>query len=281
MASKLNTAHSRRRSGCLVAVAIFFGIGLIGAIVGGGFEPKPEDSALDKAESARENGDLATLYVAQQAIQRMLKDPDSADFSDGVGRLKHGEKVACGKVNGKNSFGALTGAQRWLVIVDQNVAMIRAYNNQPKFVRLWNKYCTGLDDRDKPMPTEILGINLGMRPPNKLKPFDESRNVWVYRGARPTNYLGIPIADPWFEMTGGRVYGVSMKATGTEAYERWRDEIRRRYGAISTVGGGEPPMLTWEWRASDPVADLSYNPMTQGTLLRVRMRRHPLTGEKL
>lgn len=269
MAVPPKAGRTIKRSGCLITIAVVFGVGLIGSLASnlGG----TKESALDKAERERADGDLASLSVAQRVIQRSMKDPASAEFSNGFGRVKHGQRVACGDVNGKNSFGALAGRQHWLVIVDQNVAMVRASENQRTFAPLWNKYCTGLDDRDKPMPSEILGINLGMRPPNKLKPFDESRNVWVYRGARPADYLGIPIADAWFEMDGGRVYGVSMKATGTEAYERWRDEIRRRYGAISTVGSGEPPMLTWEWRASDPVADLSYNAATREALLRVRI----------
>lgn len=272
MAVPPKAGRTNKRSGCLITTAVIFGVGLIGSVasnLGGTAE-----SALDKAERERADGDLAALSLAQRVIQQSMKDPASAEFSDGFGRVKHGQRVACGDVNGKNGFGALAGRQHWLVIADQNVAMVRAPDNLRTFVPLWNKYCTGLDDRDKPMPTEILGINLGMRPPDKLKPFDESRNVWVYRGARPADYLGVPIADAWFEMDDGRVSGASMKATGTEAYERWRDEIRRRYGAISTVGSGEPPMLTWEWGASAPVADLSYNPMTQETLLRARISQH-------
>jgi len=271
MASKQITGGSRRRSGCLIAVAIFFGIGLVGAIVGGAFEPKPEESALDKAERARENGDLATLYVAHQAIQRILKDPDSADFSDGVGRLKHGEKVACGKVNGKNSFGALTGAQRWLVIVDQNVALIRAYNNQPKFVHLWNKYCTGLDDRDKPMPAELLGIRLGSRRPSTLKLFEGNGDVLVYVSAKPHDYLGVPIADAWFEADHDRITGGSVSTRGGAAYEHWRDELTSRYGHPSSVGTGDQPVLEWEWGRSYPIAQLSYGSATNQTLFSIRI----------
>ncbi len=261
--------RTSKRSGCLVAVALIFGVGLIGSLasnLGGA-----KESALDNAERARADGDLATLSAAQQAIQQSIKDPATAEFSSGFGRVKHGRRVACGDVNGKNSFGALAGRQRWLVIADQNVAMVRAPDNLRTFVPPWNKYCTGSDDRDKPISVEIIGIYLGMRPPTKLKPFDESRNVWVYRGARPADYLGIPIADAWFEMHRGRVYGVSMKGAGTDAYERWRDEIRRHYGAVSNVGSGEFPMLTWEWGARDPVADLSYNAATREALLRVRI----------
>jgi hypothetical protein len=269
MAGPSKEGRTSKRSGCLIAVAVIFGISVIGSVASnfGG----TTESALDKAERERADEDLATLSVAKRVIQQSMKDPASAEFSNGFGRVKHGQRVACGDVNGKNGFGALAGRQHWLVIADRNVAMVRAPNNQRTFAQLWNKYCTGLDDRDAPMPTEIFGINLGMRPPNKLKPFDASRNVWVFRDARPADYLGMPIADSWFEMEDGRLYGVSMKAAGTEAYEHWRDEIRRTHGAISAVGSGQPPVLTWEWTSRDPKVQLSFNAGTNEVLLSIRM----------
>lgn len=269
MAVPSKTGRTSKRTGCLITVAVIFGVGLVGSVVShlGG----TEESALDKAERQRADGDLAILSVAQRAIQQTMKDPTSAEFSNGFGRMKHGQRVACGDVDGKNSFGAFAGRQHWLVIVDQNVAMVRGPDNLRTFVPLWNKNCTGLDDRDKPMSTEILGVNLGMRPSNKLKSFNETRSVWVYRGARPSGYLGVQIVDAWFETDNGRISGANMKASGTEAYEKWRDEIRRRYGAVSVVGRGEQPILTWEWGARDPIADLSYNPATREALLRVRV----------
>ena len=111
MGSKPNNGAGRKRSGCLVAVAVFIGIGLIGAVVGN-LGSTQEESALDKAEKARADGDLATLSVAREAIRQAMKDPASAEFSSDFGRMKHGERVACGDVNGRNSFGAAVWTSR-------------------------------------------------------------------------------------------------------------------------------------------------------------------------
>ena len=68
--------------------------------------------------------DSALLDVAQRAVSAELKDPGSAQFSNGYivdfpdpsteyTKLKY----ACGEVNAKNSFGAYTGAVRYAVFL--------------------------------------------------------------------------------------------------------------------------------------------------------------------
>lgn len=102
------------------------------------------------ATQARESEAYATGAGGENAIRSMMKDPDSAVFTETEGRIKGGMHVACGYVNGKNSFGALAGKAPWLVIVETKVAMIQSYDNQSKFNPLWNKYCVGPDDGSAP-----------------------------------------------------------------------------------------------------------------------------------
>ena len=169
MESAPTVAQKGKRSGCLTAIVVIFGMGMIGSAYQNATQSPEKESALDRAEEVRANGDLTTLTIAQQVIQQSMKDPSSAEFSRGYGRMKHGQRVACGWVNGKNSFGAFTGPEQWLVITDQNIAMVRGFDNQARFVRLWNKYCAGLDDRDKPFPREVFGVKFNARPPAALR----------------------------------------------------------------------------------------------------------------
>lgn len=219
----------------------------------------------------RANGDLTTLTIAQQVIQQSMKDPSSAEFSRGYGRMKHGQRVACGWVNGKNSFGAFTGPEQWLVITDQNIAMVRGFDNQARFVRLWNKYCAGLDDRDKPFPREVFGVKFNARPPAALKPYDDRRSVWLYREKAPREFLGVPLKQAMFLADSGRIFGVMLTAVGKVTYDRWRDAIRRQYGTASSVGEGDRPVLEWKWTKDDPTVQLSFDAKHGEVLLSIGM----------
>ncbi len=266
------TASKRgKRSGCLIALAIVSGVGMIGSTFQRAMQSPEKQGALDQAEEERANGDLATLSIAQQAIQQSMKDSSSAEFSRGYGRIKHGQRAACGYVNGKNSFGALTGPEPWLAVIDQNIVMVRGFDNQVKFVRLWNRYCTGLDDRDKPFPKEIFGIKFNARPPASLKPYDESRNVWLYRDEAPREFLSVKLKETMFLADNGRIFGAMLTATGEQAYDRWRDAIRRQYSAPSSIGEGDQPVLEWKWTKNDPTVQLSYNANRGEVMLRVGM----------
>lgn len=58
----------------------------------------------------------ADASLSQQAIAHDLKDPASAQFrSLRTYALANGERITCGEVNGKNSFGAYVGFQPFYV----------------------------------------------------------------------------------------------------------------------------------------------------------------------
>lgn len=68
----------------------------------------------------RERDEL--IAEAKAAVGEQLKDPESAKFSE-IGVPRPG--VVCGKVNGKNSYGAYSGAERF-VYIGQTVADYRS-----------------------------------------------------------------------------------------------------------------------------------------------------------
>jgi hypothetical protein len=229
--------------------------------------------ASDKAVAnlqAREAADDALLYKAQALIQQSLKDPSSAEFSDGFARMKKAQHVACGYVNAKNSFGAMGGASQWIVVPDRGIALVRGYDNNGRFVGLWNTYCTGRDDRDKPITSEIFGIRFGSHRPSNLKPFEGNADVLTFSRAKPTEYLGVPLRDAWMEAEHGRVSGGTASASGSDAYDKWRAALLERFGSPSSAGDGDRGNLEWKRGSGSAEAQLSYNPTTDQTLLSIR-----------
>lgn len=72
-----------------------------------------ESAILDMAEAgikfSQENDDGIFIEAAEDAVRRVLKDPDSAKFQEMVVRDHRGGKVVCGNVNSKNSYGGYVG----------------------------------------------------------------------------------------------------------------------------------------------------------------------------
>jgi hypothetical protein len=131
-----------------------------------------EPSASNDAQNTRETEEFATKMLGEKAIRSVLKDPDSAVFTETDGRVKGSLHVACGYVNAKNSFGALAGASPWLVIVESKTSMIASGENAGKFNPLWNKYCVGPQDGNQPKrnpPDSFRGIKWGSALPSALK----------------------------------------------------------------------------------------------------------------
>jgi hypothetical protein len=261
-----------RGKGCLIVLGLIFGIGFIGAII----SPKNQSASPDQKTSGpeaalaqRAQEDETLLYKAQALIKQGLKDPDSADFSGGFAHVKHGEHAACGYVNGKNSFGAMAGATQWLVVPGKDIALVRSFDNEHRFITLWNTYCAGHDDRDKTIPAEMFGIKLGGHPPSKLKPYDSNRQVFVYASGKPTEYLGVLLQDAYFEADNGRLIGGSATAKGADAYDKWKATLLSKYGAPSSDNDGDRPIMEWKRGAKEAEAQLSYNAATNQALLQI------------
>ena len=265
-------SRGRLKTVILLLIGAPLGLGLVATIINphagqSGASASSNDAVAQM--QARKQADDALLYKAQAIIQQGLKDPNSAEFSDGYARIKKGQHVACGYVNAKNSFGAMAGASQWLVVPDRGIALVRGYENNGKFIGLWNAYCSGRDDRDKPIPAEIFGVRLSSKRPGYLRSFEGNADVLVFSRGKPTDYLGVPLRDAWFTGDRGRVVGGSASAHGPDAYDKWRGELLGRYGAPTSVGDGDRGILEWKRANAGAEAQLSYNPTTDQTLLTV------------
>jgi hypothetical protein len=81
--------------------------------------------------------DLARITVAQQAVKGRLKDPSSAEFrNERVGSYQGKAIVVCGEVNAKNSFGGMTGFERF-VSNGGDVTVLESEMAEGEFPTVW------------------------------------------------------------------------------------------------------------------------------------------------
>lgn len=76
---------------------------------------------------------------AQEAIREKLVDPESAKFSGVRVISRRGVTVACGRVNSRNSFGGMTGNQRF--ISNTELAFLEEEMEAGAMDEIWDRFC--------------------------------------------------------------------------------------------------------------------------------------------
>lgn len=71
--------------------------------------------------------------MARESVQEYLKDPSSAEFRN--------QKGPCGEVNSRNSFGAMTGFQRFMAAGDLVFLERDSGIELSEFNEAWNRLC--------------------------------------------------------------------------------------------------------------------------------------------
>ena len=113
-------------------------------------EKAKRDLAAMKVKPAPSNGS-AEIYLAKEAITKMMRDPDSAVFdhvffvNDRKSETGYFVPVVCGTVNGKNGFGGMTGARQFVAVMS-DVAQglwLEGTTTQDVFAAEWNRFCAG------------------------------------------------------------------------------------------------------------------------------------------
>ena len=61
----------------------------------------------------------AFAFEHEQALRDSFKDPGAVEFKEITTKPVDGGTVICGKVNGKNSYGAYTGFTDFIAIMDR------------------------------------------------------------------------------------------------------------------------------------------------------------------
>lgn len=88
--------------------------------------------AIFWAVSAYYSPGAQQIAMAKEAVAEQMKDPDSVKFKDV--RLSFSELCVCGKVNGKNGFGAYIGFTDFFVCKeDSKVVFVSDPELQPAY----------------------------------------------------------------------------------------------------------------------------------------------------
>ena len=232
-------------------MAFFLVAATLGHSLGdGNGKPAATKSAVDVDPNRADK--YATAALARQAVPSALKDPSSANFGDVWGMSA---TVACGFINGKNSFGAMAGKTAF--IYDSGRVLFQ--DGGSAFASTWNKLCV-----DKPkisFPTGVGGIKWGARPTSALKPSmaptDEGLALYVPAG-KPEPLEGIPVAEADFSFDHKHLFAADFYVDG----EAGRDAVLRKfvdkYGTPQQYDEGVGS-YSWKWPHHGGSITVSYD----------------------
>jgi hypothetical protein len=100
------------------------------------FAPEPETATATVTSAS------TSIYraAAQELVKQHLRDPSSAQFSDIRVIPAGGRKptIVCGKVNARNGFGGMTGAQRFVV---GGTVAVEEELGEADMNQLWATFC--------------------------------------------------------------------------------------------------------------------------------------------
>lgn len=102
---------------------------------------QPRLAMVALAAGAVASCEAPRVAEVQKAVSAELRDPDSAKFTD----VRQGQKNwVCGKVNGRNAYGVYAGAQRFVGLSKDYVAIEPEVGDPTRdlFEENWAK-CTG------------------------------------------------------------------------------------------------------------------------------------------
>ena len=96
----------------------------------------------------------AEIYLAKEAIPKLMRDPGSAVFgdiffvNDRKSATGYYVPVVCGTVNGKNGFGGMTGQKRFVAVMSDAIQGLWLEGTTPQdvFAPEWNSFCAGRHD---------------------------------------------------------------------------------------------------------------------------------------
>ena len=113
-------------------------------------EKAKQELAAPKVKPPPASGD-AEIYLAQEAIRKIMREPSSAVFEDVFfvddRKSETGDyvPVVCGTVNGRNGFGGMTGPRHFVAIMAEQAQGLWLEGTTPQNVirEEWNRFCAG------------------------------------------------------------------------------------------------------------------------------------------
>ena len=162
--------------------------------------------------------------------------------------------VACGFVNGKNSFGAMTGQTRF-IMADGSVSF---ENGAGGFARQWNATC--VDKPHAPAPAGAGDIRWGARPPSSLKqyaPATDGLAVYVPK-TTPTALEGVAVAEADYSFDHGRLFSANFYVDGEAGRDAILAAYVKKYGTPQAYNQ-EAGSYSWKWPGSKVYVRNNYN----------------------
>jgi hypothetical protein len=212
--------------------------------------PPTEPAAPD--DPAQHEKDVAA-FMAKEAVPRFMKDPSSAQFGDVWGMTRG---VACGYVNGKNSFGAMTGQERFIYVMG---AVTFENGGSHRFAKEWNTIC--VDKLLTSAPTGAMGLRWGSAPAAQLKQFmpptEEGLSIYVPKGA-PAPLEGVPVTEADFRFDHRRLYAADLYIDGEANRDAVKAALEKRYGKALT-SDDTAHAYGWKWPERRVAIDMSYD----------------------
>ncbi len=95
---------------------------------------------ISACESSDESGpsDIQLQVYARGEVEKLLRDPSSAEFSSAYVSHKAGIPAVCGTVNSKNGFGGMTGPQRY---ISGGATALEEQMGDGEMDKAWDKLC--------------------------------------------------------------------------------------------------------------------------------------------
>lgn len=231
----------------LVAMASLPRTGVVERASSTASQPGAKAVDIDPDRAAK---DMAA-ELAKEVVPSALKDPSSADFGE-VRAMS--ATVACGTVNGKNSFGAMTGQTQFIF----DNGRVSFAESGAGFGRQWNAKC--VDKPHGPPPSGAGGLRWGSHPPASLKQYAPTTGdglaLYVPKTA-PSPLEGISVAEADYSFDHGRLFSADFYIDGEAGRDAIVAACVKKYGTPQAydeaVGSYE-----WKWRSSKISIRINY-----------------------
>jgi hypothetical protein len=223
----------------------------------------PQTSAIEVDPDRAAKDQMADL--AKAIVPKALKDPSSADFGEVYGVSP---SVACGFVNAKNSFGAMTGQTRF--IFDGEHVIFES--GESGFARRWNAAC--VSKPRSPAPSGVGSMRWGSHPAPALRQYapatDDGLSTYVPKG-KPDPIEGVPVAEADYNFDRGKLYAADFYVDGEPARNIVLRAFIKRYGTPQKYNDGLHT-YTWRWPKAGVSITVSYQESFHRTTINYNLK---------
>lgn len=186
--------------------------------------------------------------MARMLVPKALKDPGSAMFGQVWGM---NETTACGYVNAKNSFGAMTGEQAFIMTADGV-----QFQGGRGFMARWDKLC--VETLTSTPPPGAMDLRWGAKPGATVRKYaDPIDGVAIYVPTGPVALEGIPAKEGVLDFDRGRFVSAHYIFDGEANRDAVMTALVKRYGRPLEYDE-RLGFYKWEWPSARTTLRVDY-----------------------